>query len=52
MVYITDKLGYHYLISRNAARELRKIHKEIVDLKNKLAELLERKAEIEASIEK
>jgi hypothetical protein len=51
-VYITEKLGSHYLVCRNAQRELRKINKEIVDLKNKLAALQGRKAEIEASIKK
>ena len=50
--YIAEKLGPDYVASRNAQRELRKVNKEIADLKNKLAALQERKAEIEASTKK
>lgn len=50
--YIAEKLGPDYLANKNTQRELRKVNKEIADLKNKLAILQEKKAEIEASIKK
>ncbi len=50
--YIAEKLGPDYLASRNAQRELRKVNKEIADLKTKLAALQERKAAIEVSTKK
>jgi hypothetical protein len=50
--YIAEELGSNYLVNRNSLTELRKLNKEIAGLKNKLAALQERKAEIEASIKK
>ncbi len=47
--YIAEELGSNYLESRKTKTELRKVNKEIVEAKKKLAELLERKSEIEKS---
>jgi hypothetical protein len=48
--YIVDQLGSNHLVSRKSQTELRKVNKEIVDLKKKLAALQVRKAEIEGAI--
>src|SRR5438445_440099 len=45
--YIARELGSDYLASRTRQAELRKIGKEIADLKKRLAELEARKSEIE-----
>jgi hypothetical protein len=50
--YIAEQLGSNHLASRNAQTELRKIDKEIADLKKKLAALEARKAESEGWIQK
>ena len=48
--YITEQLGSEYLSSKKAKTELRVITKEISDLRDKLAELETRKAELEREI--
>ena len=50
--YITAELGIEYLVKVKNELELRKIKKEIVDLKTRLATLQIRKAEIEGSLGK
>ena len=50
--YIVEQLGSNYLMSRTTQTDLRKISKEIADLKKKLAVLEARKAEIEGIIKK
>jgi hypothetical protein len=45
--YIAEQLGSNHLLSRKTQTELRKVNKEIADLKKKLAALQARKAEIE-----
>jgi hypothetical protein len=50
--YITVKLGIEYLVKVKNELELRKIKKEIADLKTRLATLQIRKAEIEGSLGK
>jgi hypothetical protein len=50
--YIAEQLGSNHLASRKAQTELRKIDKEIADLKKKLAALEARKAESEGGIQK
>lgn len=47
--YIIEQLGSNYLVSKKSQTELRKINKEIADMKKKLAELQARKSEIEKS---
>ena len=48
--YIAEQLGSEYLSSKKAKTELRIITKEISDLRDKLAELEMRKAELERDI--
>jgi hypothetical protein len=48
--YIVEQLGSNYLVGKTGPTELRKINKEIADLKNKLTALQARKSEIEAAI--
>ena len=48
--YIGEQLGLKHLVGRKTQAELRKIDKEIADLKKKLTALQARKAEIEAAI--
>ena len=48
--YITEQLGSEYLSSKKAKTELRVITKKISDLRDKLAELETRKAELEREI--
>jgi hypothetical protein len=50
--YITAELGIEYLVKVKNELELRKIKKEIADLKTRLATLQIRKAEIEGSLGK
>jgi hypothetical protein len=50
--YIAEQLGSNHLARRKHQTELRKIDKEIVDLKKKLAALQARKAEIEGAVKK
>ena len=50
--YITAELGIEYLVKVKNELELRKIKKEIADLKTRLAILQIRKAEIEGSLGK
>lgn len=50
--YITDQLGIEYLDKIKNQLELRKIKKEITDLKKRLATLQIRKIEIEGSLGK
>ena len=50
--YIAEQLGSKNLTGKKTQAELRKINKEIADLKKKLAALQVRKAEIEAASEK
>ena len=45
--YIVEQLGSKHLVSKATQTELRKIGKEIADLRKKLAALEARKAEIE-----
>jgi coenzyme F420-reducing hydrogenase delta subunit len=47
--YIAESMGAQYLTAKKNAAELRKINKEIAELKQRLNELQTRKAEIEAS---
>jgi hypothetical protein len=47
--YIVEQLGSNYLVGKTGATELRKINKEIADLKKKLTVLQARKSEIEAA---
>src|SRR5436305_9607807 len=47
--YILKELGPKYLVGRKTQAELRKINKEIADLKKRLSALQARKAEIEAA---
>jgi hypothetical protein len=48
--YITEELGEDYLVRSKAQTDLRKIKKEISDLKKKLKALQDRKADIEESL--
>jgi hypothetical protein len=48
--YIVEQLGSDYLVAKTGATELRKISKEIADLKKKLIVLQARKSEIEAVV--
>ncbi len=48
--YIAEQLGSKQLLSKKSQAELRKINKEIAELKKKLTTLQSRKAEIEAAI--
>ena len=50
--YITEELGAAYLSDMKNRTELRKIKKEVTDLKKRLDVLQARKAEIEQSMEK
>jgi predicted nucleic acid-binding Zn-ribbon protein len=47
--YIAEKLGSSHLASTKTQTELRKVKKEIAELKKKLTALQARKAEIEKS---
>ena len=49
-LYIAEQLGSEYLASKKAKTELRVITKEISDLREKLAELEARKAQLEREI--
>ena len=49
-LYIAEQLGSEYLASKKAKTELRVITKEISDLREKLAELEVRKAQLERDI--
>jgi hypothetical protein len=51
-LYIAEQLGLDRLASTKAQTELRKINKDIADLKKKLSELQVRKVEIEKAIRK
>lgn len=48
--YITEELGEAYLVKVRNQAELRRIKKEISDLKEKLKTLEERKADIEGEL--
>jgi flagellar motility protein MotE (MotC chaperone) len=48
--YITEELGSEYLVTKKSQRELRAIRKEIADLREKLAALEARKAELERAV--
>jgi flagellar capping protein FliD len=50
--YITEELGEKYLVKGKGQTELRKIKKEISDLKKKLSALQDRKADLEESLRK
>ena len=50
--YIAEQLGSSHLANTKTQAELRKVRKEIVDLKKKLTALQVRKAEIEQAIGK
>jgi len=50
--YIVEQLGSKHLASRTTQTELRKVNKDIAELKKKLAALQARKAEIEGAIKK
>jgi cell division protein FtsB len=50
--YILEQLGSNHLWSRKTQTELRKVNKEIADLKKKLAVLQARKADLEGAIKK
>ena len=50
--YIVEQLGSSYLVSKKTQAELRKVNKEIGDLRKKLAALSARKAELEGAIKK
>ncbi|MCX5646570.1 MAG: hypothetical protein NTZ17_18105 [Phycisphaerae bacterium] len=45
--YITEELGEKYLVKVKGQAELRKIKKEMVDLKKKLSSLQDRKTDLE-----
>jgi coenzyme F420-reducing hydrogenase delta subunit len=47
--FITEQLGPSYLANRTAQTELRKVNKEIAELKKKIKDLQTRKEEIEKS---
>lgn len=47
--FIAEQLGANYLANRTAQTELRKVNKEIAELKKKIKELQARKDEIEKS---
>jgi hypothetical protein len=48
--YITEELGEDYLVKVKSQAELRRIKKEISDLKKQLTALQDRKAALEASL--
>jgi len=48
--YIAERLGSKQLGGRKARAELRKVNKQIADLKKKLTALQVRKAELEAAV--
>lgn len=50
--YIVEQLGSKHLASRTTHTELRKVNKDITELKKRLAALEARKAEIEGAIKK
>jgi hypothetical protein len=50
--YITEELGEDYLVRVKVQAELRKIRKEILDLKKKLNALQNRKADLEESLKR
>jgi hypothetical protein len=50
--YITEELGEKYLVKVKGQTELRKIKKEISDLKKKLNVLQDRKTDLEKSLRK
>ena len=50
--YIAEKLGSNQLAATKRQAELRKVNKEICDLKKKLTALQTRKAEIEKTLRK
>jgi len=50
--YITEELGEDYLVSVKAQTELRRIKKEISELKKKLNVLQNRKTDLEGSLRK
>ncbi len=50
--YIAEQLGPEHLLGKKTQAELRKINKELADLKKKLTALQARKAEIESAIER
>jgi hypothetical protein len=47
--FIAEELGSNYLTKRTSQTELRKVNKEIAELKKKLKDLLTRKDELEKS---
>jgi hypothetical protein len=50
--YIAEELGEEYLVKIKGQTELRKIKKEMTDLKKKLSVLQDRKADLEKSFRK
>jgi flagellar motility protein MotE (MotC chaperone) len=48
--YIIEELGAQYLLRKNSQTKLRTISKEIADLRQKLAALEARKAELERAV--
>jgi len=50
--YITEELGENHLVSVTALTELRRIKKEIIELKKKLKVLQNRKTDLEESLKK
>ena len=50
--YISEELGEGYLVRVKSQTELRRIKKEMFDLKKKLDALQERKADLEESLKK
>ena len=50
--YITEELGEEYLVRVKSQTELRRIKKEISDLKKKLNALQDRKDDLEESLKK
>ena len=50
--YITEELGEEHLVRLKGQTELRKIKKEILDLKKKLNALQDRKNDLEESLKK
>lgn len=48
--FITEELGSNYLANKTSQTELRKINKEIAELKKKIKDLLARKDELEKSV--
>jgi hypothetical protein len=48
--FIAEELGSNYLANKTSQTELRKINKEIAELKKKIKDLLARKDELEKSV--